>query len=154
MKKIALEVPPVLSKEDILTRLLSYLSQFDLNKKRVLILCEDVTRATPIHQFFPDFLRVIQAEASQITVLFALGTHRFMTAEEMQKKLGISPETANTIKLINHNAFDDDLLAEVGKIDNIPIKINSAIDEHDIVIALGSILPHRVVGFSGGAKYL
>ncbi|MEL7036350.1 MAG: lactate racemase domain-containing protein [Cyanobacteria bacterium J06592_8] len=154
MKKIALEVSPILSKEDILTRLLSYLSQFDFNQKRVLILCEDVTRATPINHFFPDFLRVIQTEASQVTVLFALGTHRSMTPVEMQRKLGISPETANTIKLINHNAFDDQFLRDVGKIDDIPIKINPAIDEHDIVIALGSILPHRVVGFSGGAKYL
>lgn len=154
MKKIALQSSPVLSKEDILTKILSYMSQFDLNKKRVLIICEDVTRATPLYQFFPDFLRAIQTETNQIGVIFALGTHRPMTSEEMQQKLGLTPEAAGQIELINHNAFDDNLLVEVGKIDNIPVKIHRAVSEHDIIIALGSILPHRVVGFSGGAKYL
>jgi nickel-dependent lactate racemase len=154
VKKIALEVPSVLSKEDILTKLLSYLSQFDMNQKRVLIICEDVTRATPLYQFFPDFLQVLQTQASQISVIFALGTHRPMTTAEMQQKLGISPEAVSNIQLINHNAFDDSLLIEVGKIDHIPVKIHQAVSEHDIMIALGSVLPHRVVGFSGGAKYL
>ncbi len=154
MKKIALEKSKALSKAEILNKLQKSLSEIEIKNKRVLIICEDVTRATPLNQFFPDFLHFIQAKASRITVLFALGTHRSMTFDEMIHKLGISSDEANQIKLINHNAFDDSGLIEVGKIDSIPVKINSAIADSDIVITLGSVLPHRVVGFSGGAKYL
>ncbi len=154
MKTIAFEVLNVLTQEDILTPILSYLSQFDLNQKRVLIICEDITRATPLEQFFPNFLQILQSQVSQISIIFALGTHRPMTEKEMLKKLGLSAEDAANIQLINHNAFEDSLLVEVGKIDQIPVKIHHAVTEHDLILAIGSILPHRVVGFSGGAKYL
>ncbi len=154
MQKIALEHSKVLSKAEILSKIQNSLSEINITDKRVLIICEDVTRATPLNQFFPDFLHFLQAKASSITILFALGTHRSMTFDEMIHKLGISSEKASQIKLINHNAFDDSHLIEVGIIDSVPVKINRAIADSDIIITLGSVLPHRVVGFSGGAKYL
>ena len=154
MREIKLAEPKVLSPNDILSKLISYFTKIELSGKRVLIICEDVTRSTPIHLFFPDFWRFLQAKAQSIAVIFALGTHRPMTEKEMLEKLGISPAEARHIKLINHNAFDDSILLEVGTVESVPIKVHSSVSDRDLTITLGSVFPHRVVGFSGGTKYL
>ncbi len=38
-------------------------------------------------------------------------------------------------------------------VEEVPITINRAVLEHDLVIILGPVFPHEVVGFSGGHKY-
>jgi nickel-dependent lactate racemase len=38
--------------------------------------------------------------------------------------------------------------------EKVPIDINRKIFEYDLVLILGPVFPHEVVGFSGGAKYL
>ena len=38
--------------------------------------------------------------------------------------------------------------------ERVPIDINKSIFDYDLIIILGPVFPHEVVGFSGGAKYL
>jgi nickel-dependent lactate racemase len=38
--------------------------------------------------------------------------------------------------------------------ETVPIDINKKIYEYDLILILGPVFPHEVVGFSGGAKYL
>jgi hypothetical protein len=38
--------------------------------------------------------------------------------------------------------------------ERVPIDINKSIFNYDLIIILGPVFPHEVVGFSGGAKYL
>ena len=38
--------------------------------------------------------------------------------------------------------------------ERVPIDINKTIFDYDLILVLGPVFPHEVVGFSGGAKYL
>ncbi|MCK7513324.1 MAG: lactate racemase domain-containing protein [Desulfobacterales bacterium] len=38
--------------------------------------------------------------------------------------------------------------------EEVPIEINRRIFDYDLVLIVGPVFPHEVVGFSGGAKYL
>lgn len=126
-----------------------------LNKK-ILILCEDNTRRTPINSFFEEFAdTLIDKGAAEITVVFAVGSHTKMTEEEMIKKLGLTKEgiKGRNIKLLNHDHKADDLI-QVGELEGQPLEVNSEVGKADTVITLNNCLPHKVVGFSGGSKMI
>jgi len=152
MKVIKLDKQTYLPVKNIVNKLLSQFQDRDLNDKKILIVCEDNTRSTPVDQFFSTFLAQIVRHTQEITVLFALGTHRPMTKQEMLKKLGL--KKAGGIKITNHNAFDTNQLVDVATVDGVSLKINKLVSENDIVITIGSVIPHRVMGFSGGGKIL
>ena len=59
--------------------------------ERVLLLPDDVTRATPAHRILPYILEELAAAGvpdEDIRVLISLGTHRRMTEAELTAKLG------------------------------------------------------------------
>ena len=146
-----------LSSQEINEKILNGISEDALHGKKVLILCEDNTRATPIHIFFPEFLNRLQAsDAASVSILFAVGTHRSMTEEEMLKKLGLTEEQAKeaNISLTNHNASDETNLIEIGEIGGQQFKINRAVEAADMIISLNNVVPHTIFGFSGGAKMI
>ncbi len=154
MQTISLDIDSFLSDAVILSRLNAYFTPDILRDKRLLLVCEDVTRATPIASWFPAWLDGLLPQVETVTVLFALGTHRPMTHDEMLDKLGLTETRAESLTLMNHNAFDESHLVDVGEIDGLPLKLNRALCDHDVVVTLASIIPHRVTGFSGGGKML
>ena len=119
-----------------------------------LILIDDNTRNTPAHTILPLLLEELAAggvETDDTAVLIALGTHRFMTDEEVEPKVG--RDLLGKIKIFQHDAHDVENLANLGTTEHgTEVWINRMLLEHDHVIALGHITPHRVSGFSGGAK--
>jgi nickel-dependent lactate racemase len=58
-------------------------------------------------------------------------------------------QTIGCLKKEEVSAFSDGRLQQ-----DVPVKINRRIFEYDLVLLLGPVFPHEVVGFSGGAKYL
>jgi len=59
--------------------------------ERVLLLPDDVTRATPAHRVLPFIIEELAAADvpdADIRVLISLGTHRRMTEAELTVKLG------------------------------------------------------------------
>jgi nickel-dependent lactate racemase len=152
--EIGLDHTRCLSCDEVNNKIFDLIDRSVLLNKKVLIVCEDNTRSTPIDTFFPEFINRLDSLDANVQVLFALGTHRPMRREEMLRKLGISEERASSIPLINHNAFDDSQMIEVGSIDGRILRLNNAIVDADTIITISSVLPHRVVGFSGGAKML
>lgn len=154
MKRITLNQQVTLSKEKIIKKFTSFFRKINISDKRILMVCEDITRSTPVHLFAKDLFQFLIKKENKITILFALGTHRPMTKKEMMKKLRITQELAQKIKLVNHNAYNDLNLIEIGRIDSVPIKLNHLVAENDFLIGIGSVIPHRVMGFSGGAKII
>ncbi len=120
---------------------------------RVLILIDDHTRGTPIWRMMPyllDELRAAGVSDSDITLLTAPGTHRLMSEEELKKKLG---EFYGRFALYQHRWLDELNLHDFGYTsDGTRVRANRLLAEADFVLGLGSIVPHRVKGFSGGAK--
>src|SRR5438067_9953811 len=120
---------------------------------RVLMLIDDSTRGTPV----PRILEHVAAEQTaagisdkSVAILTAQGTHRQMNEEELKRKLG---DFHGRFAVHQHNWLDESNLREFGHTsDGTRVAANRLLAEYDFVLGIGSIVPHRVKGFSGGAK--
>jgi len=122
--------------------------------RRVLILADDLTRPTPQPSMLAPLLELI-GEAGiaerDVTVLVATGLHRPMSGGEIGVRFG--PRVAGRVRVVNHDAYDEAALVSLGvSPDGTPILVNRLVREHDFTLSVGCIEPHRVAGFSGGAK--
>ena len=121
---------------------------------RVLILSDDTTRLTPVHRMLPALLRRLNAAGvpdANIACIMALGTHRYMTDEEMRAKVGDAP--FERIRVFNHTWRDPQALVDLGaSSQGTPLIVNRVVVEVDVVIGLGAIVPHHIPGFSGSSK--
>jgi nickel-dependent lactate racemase len=123
-------------------------------KGKVIILADDNTRLTPTDKIIPVLLDEINSAGikdEQIAIIIALGTHRFMTEEEIIEKFGQAVVNRVTIK--NHDFKNPEALIDLGHTDNgTSIWVNREAYEADFKIGVGSIVPHHIPGFAGGAK--
>jgi nickel-dependent lactate racemase len=121
---------------------------------RVLILCDDVTRETPAHLVVPYLLEELHAAGvsdDNVHFVMALGTHRDMTPEEIENKLG--PDIPRRYPVENHRWNDESSLVYLKTTaSGLEIHINKKMHWADFVIGIGIIFPHAVAGFSGGGK--
>ncbi len=122
--------------------------------RRVAILADDNTRLTPTQTIIPILLEGLNAAGipdDAITVIIALGTHRKMTREEIALKFG--KEVVRRVPISNHEAFDPSALVDLGATPSaVPVQVNRTVVEADLVLGVGSIVPHHIAGYSGGAK--
>jgi lactate racemase len=120
---------------------------------RVLILIDDGTRMTPVATILPHVLDELHAGGvadDRIEFLQAPGTHRPMTPEEVREKLG---RLAGRYPVHEHHYLDESTLHHFGHTrDGTPVTANKLLTQVDFVLGIGSIVPHRVKGLSGGAK--
>ena len=121
---------------------------------RVVILADDNTRLTPVDEILPVVLDEMNASGigdEQVTVVIALGTHRFMTGAEIAKKFG--DEVVKRVAIRNHDYKNPEALVDLGTTPNgTRIRVNREVYEADFTLGIGSIVPHHIPGFSGGAK--
>ena len=123
---------------------------------KVLIISDDVTRLTPVYRILPPLLyrlNQLGVKDADITVLMALGTHRYMTEAEMKAKVG--PVVYKRVRVVNHLWREKDTLVELGRTSlGTPLAVNRLLLESDVVIGLGAIVPHHIPGYSGGSKII
>jgi lactate racemase len=121
---------------------------------KVVIVADDNTRLTPTDKIIPvllDEMNTIGIRDSQITLIIALGTHRFMTKEEILIKFG--KEVVQRIVIKNHDYKNRAELADLGTTPNgTHVLVNRETYEADFKIGVGGIVPHHIPGFAGGAK--
>ena len=121
----------------------------------VLLLIDDATRRTPTARVLPAVLGELHAAGvrdEQIEILEAPGTHRPMTEDELRGKLG---SCYGKYRVHQHHWLDRDSLHDFGKTrDGTPITANRLVAERDFIVGIGSIVPHRIKGMSGGAKIM
>ncbi|MGB6650280.1 MAG: nickel-dependent lactate racemase [Bacteroidota bacterium] len=131
------------------------LSQLVNASSRILIVVDDMSRPTPIHQIVPALLAELArggAQDANIRFLVALGTHRRMTGEEIAAKIGAG--AAARFPVVNHEWENPAALHDYGTLDGTRIVLNRAMHDSDVVIGVGSIAPHPAAGFSGGGKII
>jgi nickel-dependent lactate racemase len=76
-----------------------------------------------------------------------------MTPEEITDKFG--EEVVERVVIKNHRFRDPENLIDLGTTKNgTPISVNKEVFEADFKIGVGSIVPHHIPGFSGGAKII
>jgi nickel-dependent lactate racemase len=120
---------------------------------RVLVLIDYVTRGAPV----PRLLKRVIGELweagvldRQIRLLTAQGTHRKMTEGELHQELG---ELYWRFRVYQHDWLDKANLHKFGHTsDGTCVTANRLLAECDFVLGVGSIVPHRNKGFSGGAQ--
>jgi lactate racemase len=121
---------------------------------RVVILADDNTRLTPVDEILPAVLDEMNAAGvkdEQVTVVIALGTHRFMTDAEIVEKFG--GEVVKRVAIRNHDYKNREALVDLGTTPNgTRVSINRDVYEADFTLGIGSIVPHHIPGFAGGAK--
>ncbi len=140
--------------------------------KKVLVLTPDSTRTAPLPTMVRKIKKVIGGKAKKLDFMIALGTHQPMNEKAIMKLFGLTPEDMETTfkdnKFFNHRWDLPDTLVSIGKLkeseieeitgglfkEEVDIVINKHIYEYDLIIILGPVFPHEVVGYSGGNKYL
>lgn len=132
------------------------LGQRELSGMKIVLAVDDVSRPTPLHLFFGRLLSYLEAYGARrenMLVLPALGVHRDMTQGEMEAKLGQD-------NLAGLGWENPDLQAARQSVDwgetsmGTPVKLYWRLQEADLVICVGAIEPHVLLGFGGGLKMI
>lgn len=123
---------------------------------RVAVIIDDITRPTPTKLLLPPVLEELHnagIDRKNIAIVLALGSHRPMTKEEIQQKVGA--EVAEQYPIINTPAWEREKFCFLGTSrKGIPAWVNQSVATADLRIGLGMISPHLDAGFSGGAKII
>ena len=111
--------------------------------KRIAIVVDDNTRVTPVNRILPvvvDELNRYGVQDSQITVIMALGSHRYMTDAEIEERVGT--ECYSRLRVMNHEYDNPDQLSYCGKTKfNSPVYVNRTFVESDFGMCIGNIIP-------------
>lgn len=123
-------------------------------KKEVVILFDDMSRVTRVAQIVPHLLKELASAGipdNRIRFIAALGCHGAMDRFDFVKKLG--KETLSRFAVYNHNPFGNCI--DIGTTSyGTRVFINAEVMKCDLKIGIGSIVPHIMAGFGGGAKIL
>jgi nickel-dependent lactate racemase len=124
------------------------------NTSRVVILVDDLTRPTPQGAILPILLDELNRGGvpdEQVTLLIALGTHRPMTAGEIPQRFG--EQVTRRVQVLNNPWQEPAQMVDLGLTPNgTPVQVSRLALEAGFLLGVGSIVPHHIPGFSGGAK--
>ncbi|MEM3658690.1 MAG: lactate racemase domain-containing protein [Candidatus Hadarchaeum sp.] len=134
-----------------------------LSKKRrraptVAVLVPDSTRQDPVNETLKILLSCLtrfRISPQRVCVVIATGTHTFGTPV-------IDEDISNKISTVKHNCRDQTQLVFLGNVRmpdldksaRIPVWVNKMVWKANYVIGIGSVRPHRAVGYSGGSKII
>jgi len=127
------------------------LSQIVKPGKRIAVITSDITRPMPTYKVMPVLLDELYAagvKKEDITLVFALGSHRKHTPEEMRKLAG--DRAFAEVACVDSDPKDCVRLGTTQA--GTPVDIFRTVAEADIRICLGNIEYHYFAGYSGGAK--
>ena len=161
----------ILSSEEIREIVAAALPESKTRNKRLLVLTPDTTRTCPL----PEMVRALQdvagSVAARLDFMIALGTHTPLADEKILELYGIEEYQRSSFtksSFLNHRWDLDETMTRIGWIESeeiehlsggrlkerVPVDINRAIFDYDLIVICGPVFPHEVVGYSGGAKYL
>ena len=119
--------------------------------QKIAIIASDISRPVPSYQILPAILNRLATAGCQmgdITVVFALGSHRKHTEAEMRQLAG--NEVFETVRCVDSDPGD---CVRMGITDaGTPVDITRSVAEADFRICTGNIEFHYFAGYSGGAK--
>ncbi|MGC8513360.1 MAG: lactate racemase domain-containing protein [Acidimicrobiales bacterium] len=161
-----------LAGDEVETFIHERLSDVPLDGRSVCMLVPDATRSCPLPLLVRSVYSCLKGRVSRLTVLVALGTHAAMGAQAHARHLGYRPggldETFPGMRVVDHACWDPGSLVTLGTIraakiadlsngaisQDVPVRVNRAVVDHEVTLIVGPVFPHEVVGFSGGNKYL
>jgi nickel-dependent lactate racemase len=158
----------ILSEEDVRSILHDGIPTGLYDRKRVLVLTPDATRTCPLPMMVRLVLEAIGRRAARVDFMVALGTHTPLSEEGILSLYGIDAGSADASSFFNHEWNRTETFRCIGTLahgevellsggllkEEVRIEINKKIFDYDLLLVMGPVFPHEVVGFSGGAKYL
>lgn len=119
--------------------------------EKIAVITSDITRPMPTRKVMPALLDELYAagvKPEDITLVFALGSHRSQTDEERRRLAG--ERAWNEIRCVD---CDPDDCVHLGVTSaGTPVDITRVVAEADRRICLGNVEYHYFAGYSGGAK--
>ena len=123
------------------------------NKKNIVIISDDQTRPTPVYDLLSILIEKLNKcgiSNENIKIIVGKGLHPAPNEREIVKKFKDLPKK---YEFIIHNP--DEKFKLVGTTSSkVPVEVNEIVTDADFVISLGTILPHELTGFSGGAAII
>lgn len=120
-------------------------------EQTIAIIASDISRPVPSYDIMPGILEELFAagcKAENITIVFALGSHRNHTEEEMRHLVG--DKVFETVRCVDSDPNDCIHMGVTGA--GTPVDITRSVAEADFRICTGNIEFHYFAGYSGGAK--
>jgi lactate racemase len=153
----------ILEPEEVRAFVRARVAGLHLAGRSLCVVIPDGTRQCPVPLLLEAIEEGVGDRASSRTAVVALGTHAPMSAAAIGALVG--PVSMPTY---NHAWWEDDTFTHVGTLpselvrelsggrihDSIEVRINRLVVESDVTLIVGPVLPHEVIGFSGGNKYL
>ena len=161
----------VLTTEEVQAFIVESLAGADLDGRSVCLVLPDATRSCPLPMLLSCVHGALVGRVTSLTALIALGTHAAMSEQELAHWLGYEDEgleaTYPGLTVLQHEWWKPETFAALGTISAervseltegrlaVPaaVDLNRAVIENDVAIVIGPVLPHEVVGMSGGNKY-
>src|SRR4051794_24088633 len=158
----------VLAGDDVTTFVVEQLAGVDLDGRSVCVIVPDATRSCPLPLLLTAVHGALVGRASRVTALVALGTHAPMTEAQLARHLGHPAGDLAArypgMEVRNHEWADPATFVSLGTIpggrvaelsggllsEEVDVRLNRAVVEHDVALVVGPVFPHEVVGFSGG----
>ncbi len=153
----------VLDPEEVTSFVRAQIAGLDLAGRSLCTVIPDGTRKCPLPLLLQAIEEGVGDRARSSTAVVALGTHAPMSDVAMSALVG-----QTSMRVVNHAWWDDDTYTHVGSLsaelvtdlsegrlhNAIDVRINRLVVESDVTLLVGPVLPHEVIGFSGGNKYL
>ena len=119
--------------------------------EKIAIVTSDVTRPMPTYRVMPALLDELYAggvRGEDVSLVFALGSHRKQSDEEKRRLAG--ERAWNEIRCVDSDPLDCVSFGTTSR--GTPVDITRVVAEADRRICLGNIEYHYFAGYSGGAK--
>ncbi|MDR1786759.1 MAG: nickel-dependent lactate racemase [Spirochaetaceae bacterium] len=119
--------------------------------EKIVLITSDITRPFPSHRALPAALEELEGAGvslGDVTLVFALGSHRKHTPDEMKKLVG----EAVFAKVRCVDSDRDDFVRMGRTALGTPVDITRVVAQADKRVGLGNIEFHYFAGYSGGAK--
>jgi nickel-dependent lactate racemase len=161
----------VLSEREVQRFVTDSMDGVDLDGRSLCVVVPDGTRSCPLGLLMSTVHAATAGRVSRLTILVALGTHAEMDEAELRAMLGAGDSSLAEVfpgaTILNHEWWKPETFVSLGTISvdrvdelsggrlrsPVPVRVNRAVIEHDLVLVVGPVFPHEVVGFSGGNKY-
>ena len=119
--------------------------------QKIAIVASDVSRPVPSYELLPAILEELTAAGCRdedITVVFALGSHRHHTPQEQERLAGSG--VFHRVRCVDSDP--DDCIHMGDTKSGTPVDVTRVVAEADFRICTGNIEFHYFAGYSGGVK--
>ena len=124
--------------------------------KKIVVITDDGSRPTPVSLILPVLMKKLKecgAEQKDIKIVIALGSHRYMTEDEIKDRVG--EEIYDSYSVVNSEFKDPKELVYIcDSQEGAPLFATKSIMDADIRIGVGNLVPHPVMGWGGGGKII